>query len=171
MSKKLLCIVIALLVIIIAGGAFFFLNNKAPGDGNQAMPSASVSETPANLNLSEQPNQAKFDEFFTAVWLAKLPVGAKFDPAKIKKTTAFSVGEQFCTSFNMKKQIPADTLTSAVYDTVAKKDVQPRGVAFPQALGPGNSIGCESLAQGVGQYEFKMYLGDVLVSVIPFEVK
>lgn len=170
MSNKSLYIIIALLVVIIAGGAFLFLGNKTPGEKDQAMPSASVSETPA-ANLSEQPNKAKFNEFFTSIFLAKLPAGAAFEPFKIVKTSVFSVGEQFCTSINMKKQVPAGTLSSAIYDVNAKQNAQPRGGAFPQALGPGNSTGCESLSQGAGEYEFKIYLNEDVVAVIPFEVK
>jgi len=174
MNNKLLYIIIALLVIIIAGGAFLFFGNKAPSNQNQGIdqpaPSVSISETPA-ANLSEQPNKAKFDEFFTSIFLAKLPAGAKFEPFKVVKTNIFSAGEQFCTSINMKKQVPANTLSTSVYDVTTKQDAQPRGGTFPQALGPGNSTGCESSPQGTGKYEYKIYLNDYVIAVIPFEVK
>jgi len=127
--------------------------------------------------LSEQPDQSKFGEYFTNIFIAKLPAGAEFDPQAIIKTKVFSAGEQFCTSMDMKKQIPANTLSSAVYDVNARQDVSPRGAAFPQALGPnsgesmGNSIGCAPLEQNVGKYEYKIYINESLVAVLPFEVK
>lgn len=154
------------------------MNNKS---GEKLSPSAnSPTSTPlpaaptkneSDLTLSEQPDQKKFEEYFTEIYLAKLPVGAEFNPLKIIKTKVFSAGEQFCTSINTKKQVLADTLSTAVYDVVAKQDVKPRMGTFPQAMGPGNSTGCEPLSQSVGKYEFKIYIGDVLVSVLPFEVK
>lgn len=170
-NNKILYIIIAVLVlVIIGGGTFFLLGSKPSGDKNEN--AGRVSETPSvNSNLSEQPNEAKFNEFFTSIFLAKLPAGAKFEPSKIVRTRAFSVGEQFCMSINMKKQIPADTFSSAVYDVNAKQEIQPRGGAFPQAMGPGNSTGCQSLDQSVGKYEYKFYLNDDLVAVLPFEVK
>ncbi len=167
MSNKLLYIIIALLVVVVAGGTYVFLGGKAPGNQPAGQPAGEESAA----DLSEQPDKVKFNEFFTSIFVAKLPVGAKFEPSKIVKTSVFSAGEQFCTSINMKKQVPADTLSSSVYDVSAKQDFQPRGGAFPQAMGPGNSIGCESLSEPVGQYEYKIYLNDDLVAVMPFEVK
>ena len=158
-NKKTLYIIIVILVLIIVGGIFFFSPNKSnniPSD---------------NSNLSEQPNKAKYDEYFTGAFLAKLPAGAKFDPFKIIKTNTFSAGEQFCTSLDMKKQIPANSLSSVVYDVNAKQNTQPRGGTFPQAMGPGGTVGCENLSQSVGKYEDKIYINDDLVIILPFEVK
>ena len=138
---------------------------------------ASHLETAVDNTLSEQPDKSKFNEYFTDIHLARLSAGVEFDPQKIIKTNIFTAGEQFCTSLDMKKQIPANTLSSAVYDVNAKQDAQPRGAAFPQALGPGpgqnmgNTVSCEPLAQTVGKYEDKIYINDVLVAVLPFEVK
>lgn len=128
-------------------------------------------------SLSEQPNKTVFSQYFTNIFIARLPVGAEFNPGKIIKTKIFKVGDQFCTSMDMKKQIPANTLSSAVYDVNTKQDVAPRGAPFPQALGPklgeskGNSIGCEPLERTVGKYEYKIYVNNDLVAVLPFEVK
>lgn len=176
MNRKLLYIIIILLVVIIAGGAFFLFGNKLLNNkeeaGGQPMPSISSDATPSfNPDLSEQPNMAKYNEFFTSIFLAKLPAGAAFEPFKIVKTGTFNVGEQFCTSLNMKKQIPANTLSSAVYDVNEKQNIQPRAGAFPQAMGPGNSTGCQPLSQIAGQYEYKIYINDDLIAVLPFEVK
>lgn len=139
--------------------------------------SSAQPQAAADNTLSEQPDKGKFNEYFTNIFIAKLPAGAEFDPRAIIKTKVFSAGEQFCTSMDMKKQIPANTLSSAVYDVNTKQDAVPRGAAFPQALGPnpgesmGNSIGCQSLEQTIGKYEYKIYINDSLVAVLPFEVK
>ncbi|MDD5290482.1 MAG: hypothetical protein PHT40_04845 [Patescibacteria group bacterium] len=166
MTNKLLYIIIVLLVLIIIGGGVFFFTKKSADENG-----APTAENTTEANLSEQPNQAKFNEYFTNAFIAKLPVGAEFNPRKIIKTNVLAAGEQFCTSMDMKKQIPASTLSSAIYDVNAKQDTQSRGGAFPQALGPGNSIGCEPLSVPAGKYEYKIYLNDDLVINLPFEVK
>jgi len=120
--------------------------------------------------VSEDPNIEKFNEYFTEVYLAKLPVGSQFDPFKIIKTTTFAAGEQFCVSLTMKKDIPAGSLAIAVYDTEIGQDNQQKS-SFPQVLQQGNSTGCEGLRQSAGKYEYKIYIDNVLVAVIPFEVK
>jgi hypothetical protein len=173
-NNKLLYIIIALLIIIIGGGAYFLFFGKNDIDTKSGDQPENTSQAPAassDEELSEQPNQEKFNEYFTEAYLAKLPAGAEFNPWQTIKTKTFSAGEQFCTILTMKKQIPANTLSSVIYDINVKQDTQPRGGPFPQALGPGGSTGCEPLSQPTGKYEYKIYLNDVLVIVLPFEVK
>lgn len=170
-NKKTLYIIIVILVFIIVGGAFFFFGTQNKSKSLEQEPLSNVSNNEnGNLSLSEQPNKEKYNEYFTGAYLAKLPAGAKFEPFKIIKTNIFSVGEQFCTSLDMKKQIPANTLSSAIYD-VNTKGTQSMGGAFPQAIGPGGSVGCGTLPTSIGKYENKIYINDDLVIVLPFEVK
>lgn len=187
MHKKFFGVAVVFIGILVLAGAG--CGNKGPVDSqkqtaeNQEIPDriASIAtESPdkhknqgeaADETLSEQPDQATYNEYFTAAYLAKLPAGAEFNPGKIVKTKIFTAGEQFCTSMDMKKQIPANTLSTAIYDVSEKKDAQPRMGTFPQALGPGNSVGCEPMTETVGKYEYKIYINDVLAIVLPFEVK
>ncbi|MDD5732063.1 MAG: hypothetical protein PHU42_04190 [Patescibacteria group bacterium] len=176
-SKGLYIIIVILALIIIGAGYWFFFNNKVI---IKTVPKETTTPTTQSIEkqtqvidetLSEQPNQEKFKEYFTSIYLAKLPIGSEFDPRSIIKTNAFIAGEQFCTSINMKKQVPANTLSSAIYDVIAKSEAEPRGGTFPQAMGPGNSTGCQSLIETTGKFELKLYLDDTLVAVLPFEVK
>jgi hypothetical protein len=154
-----------------AGVIFPFMVQEEPVE-NSSQPEAAADNT-----LSEQPDKGKFNEYFTNINLAKLPAGAEFDPQKIVKTKIFAAVEQFCINMDMIKQIPANTLSSAVYDVNAKQDAQPRSGTFPQTLGPGpgqnmgNTVSCAPLEQAVGKYEYKIYINDSLVAVLPFEVK
>lgn len=178
MKNIFLIAIIVLLIVIVGILAFWVVNNS-----KQISEKGVSTELPINneasvpSKLSEQPNKAKFDEYFTKAYLAKLPAGSEFDPWKIIETKTFTAGEKFCTSLTMKKQIPANTLSTAVYDVNAKLNIEPRGGTFPQALGPapgesaGPTIGCESLTQSVGEYEYKIYLNDIVVIVLPFEVR
>lgn len=183
-NNTILYIIIIILVFaLIVGGLFYFLGNKHRENSfsetgpSTSVPSTIVTEDENESNLSEQPNKEKFNEYFTEAYLAKLPADSEFKPFEIIKTKTFTFGEQFCSSLTMKKQIPANTLSTAIYDVNAKIDAQPRGGKFPQALGPlpggsaGPTIGCEPLIQSAGKYEYKVYLNDILVIVLPFEVK
>jgi len=120
--------------------------------------------------LSEEPNKAKFDEYFTSAFLAKLPADAEFNPFGVVKTKIFTSADQFCTSFEMKKTIPANSFSSAVYDKDSEEYAQPKSV-FPMELKKGGSVGCEPLSFTAGKYEFKIYIDNVLTVVLPFEVR
>ncbi len=132
--------------------------------------------------LSEQPDQATFNAYFSDVFLAKLPGGVTFgsdaeNRANAVKTSVFNftAGDSFCTSFDVIKSIPEHSWANAIYDTNAKS--YPIPVYPQQALATGNTIGCESLLIGqnesipVGNYEYKAYVNNILVIVLPFEVR
>ena len=98
-------------------------------------------------------------------------VGQKFDPFKIVTTAVFSTSvDQFCTSFNIKKTILKGSLAYAVYDTVNKNYINPKAV-FPMEIKAGGSVGCGTLSQPVGKYEYKVYVDNVLAIVLPFEIR
>lgn len=128
-------------------------------------------ETQSTEQLSEQPDKAKYDEYFTEFYLGKLPLGTDANPSNLPiKTTVFTSEDQFCSVWTQKKDIPAGSLSSAIYDTVAKKDIETK-TAFPIAINAGGHMGSEPLTYPAGKYESKVYIDDVLVIVIPFEVR
>ena len=129
-----------------------------------------VMEKGENETLFERPNTEKFNEYLKEAYLAKLPAGAKFDPSGIIKTTTFTAGEKFCQSLSMKKDIPANSFGSEVYNIDTGEIVQSKST-FPQALKQGGSVGCEDLQYSAGKYEMKLYIDDILVAILPFEVK
>jgi len=163
MTNKTLYIIIGLLVlVVIIGGVYIFIR----GANKQ-------SETPPLVSpqgLSEPPNKAKFDGYFTGASLGKLAGNQEFNPSKVVMTSVFSVTDQFCTSLDIKKEIPSGKLGGAVYDVNSKNYVTPKS-PFPVLLKAGNTIGCEPLEYPVGKYEQKLYVDDVLAIVLPFEVR
>ena len=127
-------------------------------------------ETQATEQLSEQPDKAKYDEYFTDFYIGKLPLGTDANPSNLPvKTAVFTSEDQFCTVWTQIKDIPAGSISSAIYDTVAKKDFEPK-TAFPMALNAGGHMGSQPLTYPPGKYEYKIYIDDVLAVVIPFEV-
>jgi hypothetical protein len=130
-------------------------------------------ETQSTEQLSEQPDKAKYDEYFIEFYLGKLPLGKQVGPDNIPvKTAVFIASEdEFCPMLTLKKDIPAGSLSIAVYDTVAKKDFGPKG-AFPMALNVGgHGWADDPIEYPAGKYEYKLYIDDTLVVVVPFEVR
>src|SRR5665647_2936744 len=74
-------------------------------------------ETQATEQLSEQPDKAKYDEYFTEFYLAKLPLGTDMSAANPPvKTAVFTSEDQFGSVMSVKKDIPAGSIAGAVYD-------------------------------------------------------
>lgn len=174
-NKVLYAVIVVLLLVIVGGGAYWIgsgKNKPAVTDGSSQPVTEDVQPVSEQSQqvLSEQPNQQKFNEYFTEAAVAKLPVGVEFSPFAVQKTDTFVTGEKFCTTLSMKKKILAGTLATSVYDVNSKQVVQPKS-SFPQDVGPGGSIGCEDLSWPVGKYEYKIYVDDVLAVVDLFEVK
>jgi len=140
-------------------------------------------ETQATEQLSEQPNKAKYDEYFTDFYLGKLPRGTQFgpglggkwfDPGNMPvKTAVFIASEdEFCFVGTVIKGIPSGSFYVGIYDTVAKKDSIPKTTFLPVDLNAGDFGNADDpIIFPTGKYEYKLYIDDVLVVVIPFEVR
>jgi len=132
----------------------------------------SVSSPTSTVQPSEKPNMAKFNEYFSDFYLGKMDIGKMIGTDGFPtRTITFKSGvDLFCTMMSIKKDMPAGRVGNAIYDVNAKTYIQPR-VTFPGALAAGGSGGCGSLDQPKGTYENRIYIDDVLVAVLPFEVK
>lgn len=189
MNNKILYIIIVLLLaVLVGGGTYFVLSrqggtkteignqpaavNQPPAAANQAPTTGAAPATPAGGFLSEQSNKAKYDEYLSDIYLGKMAIGKKIGTDGFPtKTNVFTAGtDQFCTMMTLKKTIPSGNVAIAIYDVVTKQDNQPKMV-FPVELKAGGSGGCGDLTQPAGKYEYKLYINDVLVSILPFEVK
>lgn len=131
-------------------------------------------ETQSTDQLSEQPDKAKYDEYFTDFYLGKLPPGKQIGPPDnipIKIVVFITSEDEFCVVINLKKDIPG-SFSFAIYDTVTKKDFTPKTV-FPVALNVGGHAWADdpTVVYPTGKYEYKLYIDDTLVAVVPFEVR
>jgi hypothetical protein len=136
-----------------------------------------TSETQSTEQLSEQPDKAKYDEYFTEFYLGKAPRGQQIPQIHpgspgVTKTSVFIASEdEFCVVGTLKKDIPSGSFYVAGYDTVAKKDYVSK-TALPIGFKTG-SFGWvdDPINFPIGKYEYKVYIDDTLVIVIPFEVR
>ena len=132
------------------------------------MPDTSVNTTtttPAST-LSEQPDKAIFNKYFSNMGLGKIPPGGQLPIDLQQNATVFTQGDQISLYFSVIQEVQVRT---AIYDVVAKKVVKEGGL--PGSLTPKNYAGAEPLTIPAGTYEYKVYTGDVLVAVFPFEVR
>ena len=143
-------------------------------DNTPAEP-AVIPEAEPMVQLSEQPNIEEFNKYFSEISLGKLAIGKQVGPPDNMpvKTDIFSkTTDLFCVNMTMIKDIPSNVGAGGIYDVAAKKfSASDQKAKFPRALKQGGSSGCEKIDLSVGKYEYKTYINDILVSVIPFEVK
>jgi len=150
---------------------FFVLALLTPGlvacSGGPAVSSPTPSSTPPDgITLSEQPDTATFRKYFKELGLGKLPADVKDFPTNLQKNaTIFTAGDQICLYGDI---ILECQLRNTVYDVVADNVINEGGLPKPMT---GGFAGWEPLTIPVGEYEYKVYVNDVLVGVFPFEVR
>lgn len=160
MKNKILYTIIFVLILIIIVGAVFLLIKKLEIGDFSYKPGA----------LSEQPNGEKFNEYFNKISSAKLPFVEKPDISDLTPTNTFSTADLLCITANMKKTVVSEKLKYAIYDKDYQNYKKPKD-KFPVDLLMGDNLNCEALeGYRVGEYEYKLYIDDALVTVLPFRV-
>jgi|GEM_PF-1565729 len=122
---------------------------------------------------SEVVNQALFNEFISDISLGSMPEGqTTIDPANglvPTETSEFSTTGQFCVMTTTKKEVSSSRLGAAIYNVITETYPMPKAVD-PHGLPQGGSISCISNDFTSGEYEFKLYIDDIPVAVLPFTV-
>ena len=173
MKNIVLSVVITLLVVAVIFFAwqYFSKQNQQSGINTPAV-GTSIPQMQSGDQSSEQPNQAKYDEYLSSIYLGKMDIGKKIGTDGFPvQTNIFIKGvDQFCTMMDLKKDVASGQVSTAVYNTVSNTYQTPKTV-FPMGLKAGGNGGCDSLMQSVGKYEYKLYIGNILIAILPFEVK
>jgi hypothetical protein len=93
-------------------------------------------------------------------------------PGLIKTAVFIASEDKFCAVGTVKKG-GISSFYVAVYDTVAKKDFAPKTVKVPEGSEPSGDFGWseDPIEYPAGKYEYKLYIDDTLVAVVPFEVR
>jgi hypothetical protein len=115
--------------------------------------------TPA---ISEHPNTDLFQEYFNSLNISNM-----------QPTTVFAITDRVAVYINVKKEMPV--LSGGVYDINKQSYLLAQKFTIYTLLKPGISvvflpIGIPSMLTP-GKYEFKFWVGDTLVEVLPFEVR
>lgn len=122
---------------------------------------------------SEKANAQKFSEYFKSITLGKLAIGKTVAPPKTvpTKTIVFTSKDQFCITLDVKKDIPAGVVATALYSIETQQNVKDKS-ASTDVTKAGSLTSCGGLTGlPYGRYEVKVYLDDVLAGVYPFSYK
>ncbi len=124
----------------------------------------SASEAPPRL-LSEQPDRATFQKYFSEMGIGRLPAGGKLPFDLQRNVTVFASGDDLQLFGTVLQAVDV----SARYFNVDTRQVSDWGRTI--RLTPGGFAGGGALGVPPGRYELKVYVGDALVGVFPLEVR
>jgi len=116
--------------------------------------------------LSEQPDKATFEKYFSEMGLGRLPTDGKLPFDIQKNVTVFSLGD----NLYLYGTVTQEVQISARYYNVTTKEHVAAG-APPVPLKPGGFASGEIVNLTSGKYEYKVYVGDTLVAIFTFEVR
>ncbi len=152
-NKKILTIIIFFVLLVIIGFVAYFMSFKPQ-------------------LLSEQPNGKIFREYFKKISLAKLPYVEKPNISDLTPTDTFDAStDLLCLTSEMKKNLPNQRLSYAIYDKDAREYKIEKEPFRGDLLIDRNNFNCEILTYyRAGNYEYKLYVDDKLVAVLPFMV-
>ena len=117
--------------------------------------------------IFEQPDEATFKEYFSDMGLGKMPAGGKLPQDLQRNANIFVLGDKICIYCTVIQEVQISTL---IYDLGSKKPVGKKQ-AYPKPLSKGRFAGCSPADLSAGKYEYKIYVGDVLIAIFPFEVR
>jgi len=150
---------------------WWIASNNTSGNTTTVTTTPTPTSTASTVVLSEQPNSATFNQYFSEAYLAKLAIGQQVGPSNTTKTTTFNpITDQFCVNFMIKKTISSEIMSTAIYSAATKTDIEPKA-AVGRELATGGSSGCQDTVQTAGHYEYKVYLNNVLAAVLPFDIQ
>jgi len=127
-------------------------------------------ESPAVIEetkIPEGPNVEKSDEYFSDIGLGKLAADADLLQDMEPNISIFLPDEGICLYGTLKKSA---IIGFAIYNPETSSYESERQ-DLPQTLEKGGFASCSGLTAGSGKYEYRVYIGDSLVAVLPFEVK
>jgi hypothetical protein len=134
-------------------------------------PSSQPSPTPApstvpSSTLSEQPDKAAFQKYFSEMGLGNTPADAK-GPQDIQRNVTTFTAVDYITLYGT--VIQEVQISAKYYNVATKQSVD--APAPPTPLKVGGFASSSTLNLSPGKYEYKVFVGDVLVGIFPFEVR
>ncbi|MEA2015886.1 MAG: hypothetical protein U9O59_04165 [Actinomycetota bacterium] len=142
-------------------------NGTAEDEQEEAEETEDESPAAREEVLSESPNTEKFDEYFSDIGLGKLAADADLLQDMEPDVIIFLPDEGICLYGTLKKSA---IIGVAIYNPETSSYESERQ-DLPQTLEKGGFTSCSPISFGSGKYEYRVYIGDTLVSVLTFEVK
>lgn len=155
-----LLILIVILTIIV--GFFSSLSKKAT--------TSPVTSQPLTTSTTVQEiNQTLFNEYFSELTTAKIPSDVKEgeEPQPIK-TQIYTTKDQLCLIGVANKDIPVNTIATKFYSRDPEYLIGE--IPFGLEVRQGNFSTCNNTPLPIGKYSLKIFIGDDLISVLPFDI-
>ncbi|MCX7911843.1 MAG: hypothetical protein N2506_02610 [Dehalococcoidales bacterium] len=131
-----------------------------------AASSSSPASSAAATGPSEQPDSAAFKRYFKELGLGRMPAEVTNPPEQLERNVhIFAAGDQICLYGEIIREC---RLRTAIYETSVDKLVRESGLPQPMS---GGFAGWEPVDLSPGEYEYRVYVGETLVAVFPFEVR
>jgi hypothetical protein len=168
--KSLLLLTVAVLLLLVisacgGGSEKSVVPTSSPPSTTTPSQTVSPSLTPSST-LSEQPDMATYNKYLSDLGIGRMPPGETQDPRKLEKNvTVFATTDQICLYGNI---IMECQLRDVIYDTATGKVMHEGGLPKPMK---GGFAGWAPMPVPAGKYEYKVYVGDILVGIFPFEVR
>ncbi len=142
---------------------------SALGEDEISIDTSSSVAKAEDRKLSEQPDIDTFKEYFRELGLGKLPENGQlpFDLKKDDNIFVSNGGNQLVIYGELLKDAK---LSNAIYDLNAKNNIRDKAES-PMLIKKGGFVISEPVKIPSGKYEYKIWIGDKLVGVFPFEVK
>jgi hypothetical protein len=142
---------------------------SALGEDEISIDTSSSVTKAEDQKLSEQPDIDTFKEYFRELGLGKLPENGQL-PFDLKKDDNIFVsnGENQLVIYG--ELLKDAKLSNAIYDLNAKNNIRDKAES-PILIKKGGFVISEPVKIPPGKYEYKIWIGDKLVGVFPFEVK
>jgi hypothetical protein len=155
---------------------FSFNTGSAPASSTSTVSASTTNEAAAESSieagkqkLSEQPDEAVFKEYFTELGLGKLPSDGIL-PADLKKNDNVFISNGVDRLVIYGTLLKDAKLTNAIYDTRGKNNIRQKN-EFAMVIKKGGFAEIEPVNLHAGSFEYKIWVGDKLAGVFPFEVK
>lgn len=127
---------------------------------------AEGTEIDNSIGTSEKPDSEVFEKYFLDIGLGKISSDGKFPEDIQQNVYIFSSNEQICLYGNITKEA---TISTAIF-SLETNDFIIGKQEIPQPLKKGGFASCGRLNIPDGRYEYKVYIEDILVAVLPFEI-
>jgi hypothetical protein len=145
------------------------LKIETPGTVKSIPPDGTASSGQLKQVLSEQPDQAAFNEYFTELGLGKLPENGNL-PSDLKKNDNIFISNGLEQIVIYGELLLDAKLSTAVYDAGAGKNIRDKS-ELPMVVKKGGFAESEPVNFPPGKYEYKIWAGSKLTGVFPFEVR
>ncbi len=153
----------------------FCVKNKCT-EGKEGDPCNTLNDCDGTLcvnsvcsQFSEKSSEELFQEYFSSFYLGIVTEPSEGNPSVFQEKNTFKLTDQFCVKAKVLKDVNIETEVYDLYEEVVVVPKISGGLNFTKGI----NVWCNDILSqlSVGkEYEYKVYIGDALVAILPFEI-